>query len=77
MRHAPFIATRLVSFETARERPKQRKNIFRIILEALHHSRRLQAERTLHQYRHLIQKAESNSLCALNKCSGAKDHVDE
>jgi len=77
MRHAPFIATRLVLFEAEREQPKQGKSIFRIIFEALHHSRRLQAERTLHQYRHLIHKAESNMLCELNKRSGAKDHVDK
>jgi hypothetical protein len=77
MRHAPFIATRFVSLESARERPKPRKSIFRIIFEALHHSRRLQAERTLHQYRHLIHKAENNILRELNKRSGDKDHVDE
>ena len=77
MRHAPFIATRLVSFEAEREQPKQRTSIFRIILEALHHSRRLQAERTLQQYRHLIHKAESNILRELNNRSGAKDHVDK
>ena len=77
MRHAPFFATRLVSFGTARERPKPRKSIFRIIFEALHHSRRLQAERTLHQHRHLIHKAENNILGELNKRSGAKEHVDE
>lgn len=76
MRHAPFIATRFDSFETARERPKK-KSIFRIIFDALHHSRRLQAERTLHQYRHLIHKAESNTLRELNNRSGAKDHVDK
>ena len=77
MRHASFISTKIVSFETAREHPKKRKSIFRIIFEALHHSRRLQAERTLHQYRHLIDKAERNILCELNKRSGAKDHADE
>jgi len=36
---------------------RSRKSIFAIILDALHHSRRLQAERTLRQYRHLIDRA--------------------
>lgn len=82
MRHAPFIATRLVSFETSRqwlkqrtrEPPKRRKSIFGTILEALYHSRRLQAERTLNQYRHLIYKADSNIVCESNKSCGTKDH---
>lgn len=77
MRDASFIATRLVFFKAEREQPKQQKSNFRIILEALHHSRRLQAERTFHQYRHLIQKAESNNIRELNNRSGAKDHVDK
>ncbi len=77
MSDAPFIATRFVSFETARERLKKGKNIFRIIFEALHHSRRLQAERTLHQYRHLIPKGREQILRELNKRRTAKDHVDE
>ncbi len=77
MRHPSFIAARPLYFETARERPKKGKGIFRIILEALHHSRRLQAERTLHQYRHLIPKGQEHILRGLNKRSAAKDHVDE
>ncbi|WP_291564136.1 hypothetical protein [Bradyrhizobium sp.] len=67
MRHAPFIATRFASFETEREQSKARKSIFRIVVEALHHSRRLQAERTIRQYRHLVHKAESNIPCEQNK----------
>jgi hypothetical protein len=71
---APSVATRLVSFEAEREQPKQRKSIFRIIVEALHHSRRLQAERTIHQYRHLIHRAESKGLCEQKKTFGANQH---
>ena len=76
MRCAPPIATRFVSFETGSELPKKRRSIFRIIFEALHHSRRLKADRTLYRYRHLIQKAESSILRELNKRSEAKGPID-
>jgi hypothetical protein len=33
-----------------------RKSLFTRLLEALHHSRRLQAQRVLGQYRHLIAR---------------------
>ena len=33
-----------------------RKSLFARLLEALHHSRRLQAQRVLGQYRHLIAR---------------------
>jgi uncharacterized protein YjiS (DUF1127 family) len=35
-----------------------KRSIYAIVLDALHHSRRLQAERTLRQYRDLIDQAE-------------------
>jgi acetyl-CoA acetyltransferase len=75
MRQAPFIAIELTSQEIAvgRQDSKQgsKKGIFATIFEALHHSRRLQAERTLRQYRHLIDRAERDILRELNKRSGA------
>jgi hypothetical protein len=35
-----------------------RKSLFSRLLDALHHSRRLQAQRVLGQYRHLIARYE-------------------
>jgi len=37
-----------------------------MLLEALYHSRRLEAERTLRRYRHLIAPAQRNILRELN-----------
>jgi hypothetical protein len=36
--------------------------IFALILDALHRSRRLQAQRVLHQYRHLIARAPASKV---------------
>lgn len=56
MNFAPFIATKSVSI---RSNPRQSlKTILAIILDTLRHSRRLQAERTLREYRHLIHQAK-------------------
>jgi hypothetical protein len=60
MRHAQFIAAKLVAF-AERDRPKPRKSIFRIISQALHHSRRLQAESIIRQYHHLLAAEPSDS----------------
>ena len=57
MHHAPFVTTKLVVF-AERDRPKPGKSIFRIISQALHHSRRLQAERIIRQYHHLLASSE-------------------
>jgi hypothetical protein len=56
MKQASMIATDLASHQTVLDRRKSAKGIFTIVLEALHRSRRLQAERTLGKYRHLIDK---------------------
>ena len=77
MRQAPFIATELPSRQSVLHRQKTEKSIFAVIFEALHHSRHLQAERTLRQYRHLIDKAERDILREPNKRSGASEHVSE
>jgi hypothetical protein len=58
MQYAPFIATKFVAVDAECDRPKPRENIFRIILQALHHSRRLQAERIIRQYHHLLASSE-------------------
>jgi len=39
----------------APDRVSNRKSVFKYLLEALHESRRLQAARAIHQYRHLLQ----------------------
>jgi hypothetical protein len=75
MSQARLTATELAPHEIALGRQNSKKSIFAVILEALHHSRRLQAERTLRQYRHLIDKAECNILRELNKRSGAGEDV--
>jgi hypothetical protein len=55
MRHAPLITDSeiVLSHPLLLHRQKQ-KGFFAAILEALHHSRRLQAERYLRTNRHLI-----------------------
>ena len=76
MKHTAFLTLRVVSFDAARDQPKKKKGVFRLILEALHRSRREQAERTLRQYRHLIDRAERNILVELNKRNGGRDRVE-
>ncbi len=41
---------------------RSRRSIFAIVLEALYHSQRLQAERTLRRYQRLVGPAERNIL---------------
>jgi hypothetical protein len=43
-----------------------KRGFFALMLDALHHSRRLQAERTLRRYQHLIGPAQANILRELN-----------
>lgn len=59
MRHAPFFA----DAETVHAKPapvvgQTLKCMFTAIIEALHHSRRLQAERFLRQNPHLVETAQ-------------------
>jgi hypothetical protein len=55
MRRAPFIAdTEFVHPKPALVLGQTLKRIFTAMIAALHHSRRLQAERFLRQNRHLI-----------------------
>ena len=68
MRHAQSIATKLVPAHSVSSH--QRKNIFGVILDALHHSRRLEAERTLRRYRHLVERAERSIAAELKSRSG-------
>jgi hypothetical protein len=61
MKQATFTATELASHQTGLDRQKSTKSIFTVIFEALHHSRRLQAERTFRRYRHLIDRTDSKN----------------
>jgi hypothetical protein len=45
-------------FAMSRDRART-KGLFAFLLEAMHHSRRLQAERTIGQYRHLIDETDA------------------
>ena len=56
MRNVLFSANTFVSFESSSPKKISQPSLFRRFLQALHHSRRLQAERTLRQYRHLIDR---------------------
>jgi hypothetical protein len=53
----------------------EQKEYLRFILYALHHSRRLQAERTLQRYRDLIDQAEHSIAAELKLRSGEHQHV--
>ncbi len=59
MTHASYSAD---GIETARPlisiRPSRRRSIFAFVLDALHHSRRIQSRRALRQYRHLISHGD-------------------
>jgi hypothetical protein len=57
MSNASFSANLFILLKSASPKKKTRRlGFFLGVLQALHHSRRLQAERTLRQYRHLIDQ---------------------
>ena len=56
MSNASFSANTFIPEESASPMKARRPGFFQGFLQALHHSRRLQAERTLQQYRHLIDQ---------------------
>jgi hypothetical protein len=58
MRHALFSTSTFSSPAISEDTPK-RRSLFASLLEALHHSRRLQAQRALRQYRHLIARPDA------------------
>jgi hypothetical protein len=64
MKHASFPSAEIDSSALAVSgQTKKTKSLFALILEALHHSRRLQAQLVLWQYRHLVASpAEANSI---------------
>ena len=56
MRHALFPTTIISSTPSISPQIPTAKNPFALLLDALHRSRRLQAERILGQHRHLIAR---------------------
>jgi hypothetical protein len=78
MRHTPSI-TAGISCDALPERvrPTRTRSIFRSVIEALHHSRRLQAERVLIQYRHLIDRTEGRFINELYSNAGEHERADK
>jgi len=58
MRHAQSVPAETISVASAFSNHQGRWKIFAAIIDALHHSRRLQAERIIRQYRHLLASSE-------------------
>jgi hypothetical protein len=58
MRHAQSVPAETISVASAFSNHQGRWKIFAAIIDALHHSRRLQAERIIRQYRHLLANSE-------------------
>jgi hypothetical protein len=52
------------------------RNIFAAIIDALHHARRLQAQRVLIQYGHLIDRSERCIVCETTRGAGG-EHADK
>ena len=89
MGHAPSIATQIASqissqttFKRASPdispgRQRTRKSLIAHIVDALHHSRRLQAKRTLHRYRHLLDDTAKGTVGYSHISSGDRRHVVE
>ena len=62
MRHASFSTSIASSPPAISEDRSTGKSLFARLLEALHHSRRLQAARVLAQHRHLIARYEPTDM---------------
>ncbi len=75
MKQAPSISAKIVPQAAFLSGWRDKTRIFAIILEALHHSRRLQAERTLRQYRDLIDQGRPKIFRELNGRFGQQQDV--
>jgi hypothetical protein len=62
MRHAQSVPVETISVASAFSNHQRRWKIFAAIIDALHHSRRLQAERIIRQYHHLLASSEPGDL---------------
>jgi hypothetical protein len=77
MKHTPSILTGIPCAGLPESvRPSRTRSIFRAIIDALHHSRRLQAERVLIQYHHLIDRTEGRFIRELYS-AGEHEHADK
>ena len=72
MAYAPSIATKTNVYDLTQRLRPSRKGLLALILDVLHHSRRLQAQRTLRQYRHLIDEAVADKLQAIEADCGER-----
>jgi hypothetical protein len=89
MGHAPSIATKIssqiaskttsrrISKDISPSRYKTRKGLFAHIIDALHHSRRLQAKQILRRNHHLIDQAGQGTVGEPDAACGAHPHVVE
>jgi hypothetical protein len=89
MGHAPSIATKIscqiasetpsrrTSKDISPSRPKTRKNLFAHVIDALHHSRRLQAKQILRRYHHLIDRAGQGAVGEQGTACRGHPHVAE
>jgi hypothetical protein len=85
MGHAPSIAAKISSQiassttvpDISASRQQTRKSLFAPIIDALHHSRRLQAKRVLRQYQHLIDQTRQDPAGESDASSGGQHHVVE
>jgi hypothetical protein len=75
MRQSSYPATGILSSAAARRtrRPSRRKSLFAILFDALHESRRLQAELIVRRYQHLIVRAQQRSA---EKVAATESHAD-
>jgi hypothetical protein len=72
MKHAPIIAAEFMSHP-----PRAKRGIFALLVEALYHSRRVRAERTLRRYRDVVGRAQLGILRELNVRSENCEHIRE
>jgi hypothetical protein len=72
MRHARFLRSGMApAAPTPSRQGSERRGFFASLVDVLHHSRRLQAESILRQYRHLIANADERA--AFNQLSNLED----
>ncbi|MBV8921480.1 hypothetical protein [Bradyrhizobium sp.] len=86
MGHAPSIDAKIssqISAQTTSQRTSKdhspsrertSKSLITHIIEALHHARRLQAKRNLHQYRHLLGTPAQRAVREPHASSGHRRH---
>ncbi len=77
MTHASYPAGGIETAQPAISiRPSRRSGIFAFVLDALHHSRRIQSRRVLQQYRHLISHGDQRTALTQPNLED-RDHVDQ